>query len=195
MPTGYTADIEKGITFREYALRCARAFGACVTMRDDDTDTPIPDEFKVGDYHGNALQKAHARQKELLSMTLDQASILAEKDYQEVEKHRKERLAEKVALRSKYEAMLVEVRKWEPPSPEHREFKEFMESQIVQSIEFDCRTDYYSQPTKRLTSEAWLADRLAQANKDVAYHVTELAAEQERCAGRNRWVRQLRDSL
>lgn len=28
MPSGYTCGIEKGITFKEFALGCARAFGA-----------------------------------------------------------------------------------------------------------------------------------------------------------------------
>jgi hypothetical protein len=37
MPTGYTAGVADGtITeFREYALLCARAFGACIMLRDE----------------------------------------------------------------------------------------------------------------------------------------------------------------
>ena len=37
MPTGYTCHIEDGTvtTLRQYALTCARAFGACASMRDE----------------------------------------------------------------------------------------------------------------------------------------------------------------
>lgn len=45
MPTGYTAAIKYGITFKEFALDCARNFGACISMRDEPRETPIPDEF------------------------------------------------------------------------------------------------------------------------------------------------------
>ena len=42
MPTGYTAIIEDdpNCTFEQYLMRCARAFGATVTMRDDPLDKP-----------------------------------------------------------------------------------------------------------------------------------------------------------
>lgn len=40
MPTGYTADIKDGITFRDFALRCARAFGATIMQRDEDISIP-----------------------------------------------------------------------------------------------------------------------------------------------------------
>jgi len=40
MPTGYTTDIYNGkdVSFRDFALNCARAFGACIMQRDDPAD-------------------------------------------------------------------------------------------------------------------------------------------------------------
>jgi len=37
MPTGYTADLNDGkqVTFQEFTMKCARAFGALIEMRDD----------------------------------------------------------------------------------------------------------------------------------------------------------------
>jgi hypothetical protein len=42
MPTGYTAMIEEreDVTFREFALTCARAFGACIMQRDNSLAEP-----------------------------------------------------------------------------------------------------------------------------------------------------------
>jgi len=37
--------------FRTFAMSCARAFGALITMRDEPADAPIPDEFKPDPYH------------------------------------------------------------------------------------------------------------------------------------------------
>ena len=40
MPTGYTTDIYNGkdVTFKDFALKCARAFGACIHQREDNID-------------------------------------------------------------------------------------------------------------------------------------------------------------
>ena len=46
MPTGYTCQIETGITFEQFALNCSRAFGALSNMRDDPSGTPIPNKIK-----------------------------------------------------------------------------------------------------------------------------------------------------
>lgn len=50
MPTGYTADIKDGISFETYAMNCARAFGACVSLRDKPSGGKvIPDAFEPSD--------------------------------------------------------------------------------------------------------------------------------------------------
>ena len=51
MPTGYTAYVQEGATFEEFVWRCARNFGALVTMRDEPTDVPVPDAFTPSKYH------------------------------------------------------------------------------------------------------------------------------------------------
>ena len=49
MPTGYTSKIYEGkenVTGKSFIMDCARGFGACISMRDESSDTPIPEEFK-----------------------------------------------------------------------------------------------------------------------------------------------------
>lgn len=43
MPTGYTSIIDdnENVTFKEYALRCARGFGALMHLRDESLDKEI----------------------------------------------------------------------------------------------------------------------------------------------------------
>ena len=59
MPTGYTAVIQDNldISMKDFALVCARAFGACVMMRDEPFDTPIPEEFVPDTYHTDKLKQ------------------------------------------------------------------------------------------------------------------------------------------
>jgi hypothetical protein len=193
MPTGYTAGIEKGMTFQEYALGCARAFGALVEMRDDPMGKPIPEKFEPSTYHIECLDRARTRLKFVESLTLKQAEVEAEREYQDALASHTKYATAKNELRKRYEVMLAEVRAYIPPSPDHVEYKQFMESQLSESIRFDCG---YSVPApKKKDPEQWLRDEQAKALKDIAYHREEYTKEQERTESRNRWVRQLRESL
>lgn len=196
MPTGYTAAVQDGtITeFREFALQCARAFGATITMRDDPMDKPIPDAFAPSDWHAKALERERKTLAELRTMSLDHAEREAKAHHEAALAEWKRRRAERQEQRLRYEAMLAEVRAWQPPSPDHVELKSFMERQLIDSIDFDCREHDEEEP-KPITGPEWLAKRIKEAERMVAYHAKEHADEVERTESRNRWIWQLRQSL
>lgn len=196
MPTGYTADIPKGISFEQYALSCARAFGALIMMRDDPADAPIPEAFEPSDYHSLKLIDLRARLTELEGMSEEAAAILAEQEYEEAEKYRLNRIEEIDAQERAYRAMLVQVNGWNCPTSDHQEFGKFMREQIEQTINFDCNgNEYLLTPTERLTGMQWLEKQIAKTIKDIAYHEKGHAEEVERTNQRNAWVKALRDSL
>jgi hypothetical protein len=194
MPTGYTAEIANGITFNRFAWSCARAFGALVTMRDDPADAPIPERFEPSDWNAKQLTKARDRLATLRVMSIEDATANAKAEYDEAVKSHRAQLAEKQALSNKYHAMLAEVVKWEPPTPEHQGLKDFMVEQIRQSIDWDCDTKYMHVPLL-LPAKAWLAQRIAAAERDIAYHEKQHAEEVERTEQRNAWLSALRTSL
>lgn len=196
MPTGYTADIKDGISFNTYALNCARAFGACVTLRDDPAGGDrIPDTFEPSDYHLKAAEKARGELSALDAMTPDDLERSASDSWAQAEVRRRRSLVDLRKQREAYEAMLEKVNAWVPPTPDHAELREFMRKQIEQSIDFDCNESYYPTPTVRLTGEAWVAERRARLARGVQYHEQEHAGEVSRAATRTEWVRALRDSL
>lgn len=196
MPTGYTADVKDGISFKTYAMNCARAFGACVELRDEPGGGErIPDEFKPSDYHAKAGQRGRDDLAALLALTPEQRERNAAKAWYDAETARLMRLEDKRKQREAYEAMLAKVNAWEPPTPEHAGLHEFMRTQIEQSIDFDCGGDYGTTPTPRLTGEQWAAQEAARLNLDIAYHEQEHAAEVARAASRTAWVRALRAAL
>ncbi|KKN59536.1 hypothetical protein LCGC14_0541500 [marine sediment metagenome] len=196
MPTGYTDAIKKGITFKEYALGCARAFGALITMRDEPQSEPIPDEFQPSVYHAEALVEAKAELERLNSMSLGEALDHAENEYEAKKRDIDSAVEANSKLMDQYNAMLEQVQAWQSPTPEHNKLKEFMVEQIKSSIEFDGMGDYYAEHSAvRLIAADWLEQKRADAQKDIEYHTKHYDEEVERTNRRNKWVRDLRDSL
>jgi hypothetical protein len=196
MPTGYTHDISKGISFREFILNCARAFGACIMMRDDPSDTPIPERFEPSDYHTKELKRVEKELAELKDVSDATANTLAKKEFEKETTDLERIIREKGDLRNKYEVMLSQVNAWIPPTTEHNGLHKFMRDQITESIKFDCETSYYLDKKPILLSgEQWRAKRLKSLLSDLDYHKREHAEEVSRTESRNDWIKKLRESL
>lgn len=194
MPTGYTAAIKDGITFEQFVMRCSRAMGAMIMMRDDPMDAPIPERFEPSDYHAKAIKRAQEDLCWLRQMPDTEAEREAENDFLEELARHEQRIAEANDLRKKYHDMREKVLAWVPPSADHENFKAFMHKQITESIDFDCDTSCDKRPEK-LSASCWKAIRIAKAERDLAYHTEENAKEIERTESRNTWLRLLRESL
>jgi hypothetical protein len=193
MPTGYTADIAKGITFEQFIMSCARAFGACITMRDAPHDAEIPDEFKPSDYHDKELAKAKRRLAGIIALQPDAIEKRAASAHKKALAAYKKFMRKDETLYDAYNEMLRKARAWVPPTPEHRGLKDFMIKQIESSMKFDCHLD--RETPAGLTAEAWYAEEIRSAQWDVNYHKEHGEKERERCRERTQWVRQLRASL
>jgi hypothetical protein len=195
MPTGYTADIKDGISFEQFALNCAKAFGACISMRDLPADTPIPERFVASPYHLDQLTQARNLLRFYEGFSPEEATRKANEEFADAELNRNRRLHENKTLLEHYQAMLRQANEWTPPSEDHAELKKFMIQQIEDSMKWDDSSEYLSVPTPQLSAEEWLESKKAKALKDVEYHKKEWAAEVERTEQRNTWLQQLRESL
>ena len=196
MPTGYTAKIADGISFNDFIMDCARAFGACISMRDEPNDKPIPEKFEASKWY---KEKYEATQKELESLSklsIETASTIANEDYEKAVASRQEGITKNDRLKERYYAMLGCAKQWQPPTPDHIELKSFMIKQIEDSVKFDCDNSYHlkNQPVL-LSGEKWIEKRRAKLLKDLDYYFDENQKEIERNNGRNAWVKALRESL
>lgn len=196
MPTGYTATLmEKGQTFEEFVLLCARAFGATITMRDDPMDEPIPDEFKPGDYYAGSISERSAELARLEGMTNGERVRFGETEKSNALARYSEYLEKERGENERLENMQLKVTAWIPPSPDHVEMKSFM----LQQIEISKNTgNYYYKAfndADNKTPYMFYAEAVESARSGLGYSREEYAKELERVAGRNRWVRQLRESL
>lgn len=196
MPTGYTDAIKDGIDFKTFAMNCARAFGACVTLREEPGGgEAIPESFAPSTYHTEALAKARAELTALELMTTAQCESEAQKAFDTAESRRLLRLKEVSDLRASYETMLAKVQAWTPPTDDHKGLKEFMVEQIVESISWDCDGNFYKDPVPRLSGAEWLAQRRSEITDSLSYRTKNQSEEEGRAASRTAWVKALRDSL
>ena len=191
MPTGYTEDIYNGkdVTFKDFALKCARAFGACVHQREDNIDDPP--RLKIADtsYYEEKLKKAKAFKKPKKAEY--DLSISREIEYLEIELAKnKKRIAD-------YKAMLVNVKNWVPPTKEHFRFKEFMIEQLESSLYADSY-EYYERELERLKGMTYkdYCDILKQdADYTVKSYAEEIEKEKARTEKSNKWLTDLFKSL
>lgn len=194
MPTGYTAALieEKEISFEKFVLTCSRAFGALIEMRDEPMDAKIPDEFRVSEYHTAELEKAMQRLNEFKSFTSEDYNKKAREKLEQDVADYERRVEKNRFIRQRYSDMLIRVKNWEEPSPDHKELKKFMIEQIESSVKFDI---YEPDKPVIMTGEEWANKELASITWNIEYHTKKYQEEVERVASRNGWVKQLRNSL
>lgn len=193
MPTGYTADVVDGkvTEFKDFALICARAFGALISMRDEPLDRSIPDEIAPSDYYAERLSEDQKRLGDVLAMSNKEAEDAAAEAYAAALKSRTDYLARQEQEAERINSMLVHVRTWTPPTTDHNEMKKFMIEQLTISLP----GNYAPAIPERLDGETWRkreGDRLAEA---IVSDKDELAKENKRAADRTAWIRALKSSL
>lgn len=197
MPTGYTADIIRGQSFEDFALGCARAFGACIHQRDDITSDK-PKLREESSYYEEKLPEALAELGYLQSLTDAQIEEYGQKARDEEIARIQKWIEEKSALREKYNAMLAKVGAWNPPTSEHVGLKEFMTKQIVDSINFDCNTKYYLESLQDAITKSpvdFYNSAVQRAEWNVNHYEEELEKEEKRVAESNAWIIELYKSL
>lgn len=194
MPTGYTAAVQDGEinTLHDYTLRCARAFGALIHMREDPLEKEVPEKL-VADtaYDAEKLAEAEGELAAILAMTDEECEEAAAAHYA-TSVAEVERANARYALhRGRYLSMLAKVRAWKPPA-ELIKLHEFMEKQLVDSIDWDC---HEAAPPERKSAEEWRRDEIKSAQWSIKYHREKIAAEMARTAERQAWLDMLRANI
>jgi hypothetical protein len=197
MPTAYTNFIkDKNCTFQKFALLCARNFGATISMRDESLSSPIPDKFEPSSYHKDRIKEIEKSIKNLKNTSNRELQKEIDQEYENATKYNKKIIEKCLKLKKRYENMLKQVEKWNPPSKNHQGLKDFMIQQITSSIEFDCDISYYENniPIK-LPLDLYKNKKFKELEKDYKYHMLKWEEEIKRVNDRNYWIFQLKESL
>ncbi len=203
MPTGYTAGILDGEikTFPEFVKTCMRAFGATIHLRDE----PLAKEYEPrvpSDYYSKNIAEKKDAISKYTSISDDEIITLEKGKLEGSKKYHLESIIKIKANRKKLIQMLMEAKRFVPPTSEHEEFKKFMIEQLTSTIDFDCKTEYHDEAlieieTKlsNLDAEKVRKELIAEAEKSLSYYLTENAEEIKRCEDANEWVAQLLESV
>lgn len=196
MPTGYTAPLYEGeeISFEEFMLRCSRGWGVAIVLRDHPPDVlPTEENVVEGDWRARLLVEAEARYDRVRDLTPDEVAAEHQAELEERARANAENVANCEAIRERYEAMLARVSSWEPPTEDHVGFKAFVIEQLTESLAADATS--YARPLETLTDAEWQAARLERLGAEIKRQREDVWKQAERDVERQRWVRELRESL
>lgn len=191
MPTGYTTDIYNGkdISFRDFALTCARAFGACIMQRDDSIDEK-PKIMLEESYHSKKLDELGKFKKP----TKTQYCNYIKKEIA----YYKESIRKDKELQTAYAKKIKEAQDWNPPTPDHEGLKKFMIAQLTESMQFDCGNDFYESKLKvlnKMTYNDYFLQEKQEHKRSVEYHTACLEKDLDIIRQRNKWIQDLYNSL
>ena len=187
--------MEKGQTFEEFVMQCARAFGPCISMRDDPLDKPIPDKLPESYY-----ERAYREAKEELTKLDAMDSEARLKEGKRLQRWHIN-YSKKAAERSKAEderlrQMQEEIKTWEPPTKDHKALQDFMLQQI--SISFNNNGAYHASELARYKSKSPM-EFFEESYEMVKARVTRGESEAREAAKNRRnaekWLRDLRRSV
>ena len=199
MPTGYTAGIEDGkiTTGKDFLMRCARNFGACIEMKDEPLSTPIPQAFEPAGFYKDWIAEEEKNLEMYLSLTVDDARRVIDKEYERKQKQNTEAIEREKKIRQKYESVREEVERWNPPTPEHNSLKNFALEQISISCEPRDTIGFWEAEMRELKvpPEEWLKTKIEHARESLERYKRSWREEVERTERRNKWLNDLRESL
>ena len=180
------------ITFREFALSCARQFTPLAHQREDDLHAPIRPR-EVSSWYLERLAEAELELGIARERDLDEWAKIQEKDRQETIAKIREAIERNAERRVRYETMLAEVRGWSPPTEEHHSLKEYMIKQILDSIRSDCSYEPKIPPMKDVS--VYADEQLDSLQEEVIYYRNAVREQKRLAEEANRWIDALNESL
>lgn len=193
--TGYVHRLIDGHqTFPQFVWSCARAFGALVALRDDDS-APIPDALEVDAYYNRSLAEAKAELAAWDGMTANERYAWAVAHIQKLRDDARRQAVEVSNDVAQVRAMLAQVDAWTPPTPDHEGLRTFMLEQLNRSL---SDTDHFERNIE-LCDATRPEDMVSRRGERLAANVASaekmLREEVERVTGRNQWLAALRASV
>ena len=188
---------KENCTLEEYAMRCARNFGALIDMREESMDAPIPEKFEINPRYKAELEAAEKEYEDFTALPYPEKIAVLERDYEQtVKKYAKEAKKEnekRIVLRGRYEAMLEKINKWEAPTPDHENLRKFMIEQIEDCMEHDCR---HWEPIIG-DKEDWLnvSEHINYLRRCMRVARESYQKHVDGVAAKNKWLSDLRESL
>lgn len=195
MPTGYTSKIYEGkdVSYKEFLMDCAKQFDANTLMRDMPFDSEIPIYKPDVKYYKEQIAINKKQLQSFKLKSLEEIELQIEEEYNQALRHQKEKQKNKEDLKQRYLEIKEEVKKWEPPTPEHVNLKTFALEQLSMSIDADCSVFTFN--IEKQDAQDYLNKQIKSCEDNIAYYKEKIEEEIERTNKRNQWNKELFDSL
>lgn len=204
MPTGYTAEIIEGkiSTFKEFAQKCMRAFGATIHMRDESLDKKyVPRE--VEKYYIESVKEC---EEELESLKKSDDSFFAKKIREQLEEdyvYYQNKLSGVLKSKRSLESILEDAKNWNPPTDEHTGIKDFMIEQLEETLRHDGDPTYHQKELEKIREKLESpidvseirSQMIKDAEEDLERAKERLAEEIKRCEDSNKWAKEFLKSI
>lgn len=203
MPTGYTYGIIEGKvkTFKEFAENCMRNFGACIHMRDDDSDKKYTPRIP-SDYHSKKLKEASIKLKKNAELSDKEIIKQEKKKLNDDKKHYLEEIEKTKKTAAILESFLSKAKSYKAPTKEHEGIRDFMIQQLESTIDHDGDHSYYTEQLQEIKTNIYSinadvirCEAIKNINDDMNYHLKHHKEEIKRCADSNKWVEVFIESL
>ena len=194
MPTGYTAQVPNGISFKDFVWICARGMSDLSKMRGKSFDTPVPERFEPSDYHFKELRNCVSELNSLIHLSESEGVELCAKEHADKEAEKIKRLTTLKQENQAFINMLAYVERWNPPTEAHKSFKDFMNGQLKTSIHSEQLFEA-NNPSPMPDPKKWLVDKIESLVSDIEYLQRKHVEEFKHTEMANIWVKELRDSL
>lgn len=186
--------MESDQSFREFALGCARAFCACVMIREEQIEGDIP-EFKPSLHNLRELEEAKAERHHLIEMSDEERIKFGQAKKDEEIENCEKYLSREVIENLRLSIMRDKVLAWKVPSKDHVELKSYM----LDQLKISAHSLQYSENRLRDAKTSFARDyydrALDEANRAIEYNENAQLEENSRTNDRNRWVNELKASL
>ena len=197
MPTGYTHGVQAGniTTFADYADKAAEAFIRVQLSEYKPSLTSSNSDLK---YHKKGHKLALKELEKFNNMNLEKRQKFFKVEKENEIKRTEASLKECYEGVDRYNKFLKWSEDFEAPTSKHVKFKEFLISQLTESISFDKVSDFQLDDLKRkkeLTFESWQSTKLRSLNRDIEYHAKNLDKSVEASESHDEWVEQLRTAI
>lgn len=198
MPTGYTEGIESGkiTTGKEFLMLCARAFRACMEMRDEPLSVQIPERFESVDRYTELIAISRSEIAELQSLSKKEIRERMDRSRRNIEQSYLERIESARKTKEKYANVLEDVERWNPPTQEHDNLKKFALEQIRISCE-DASVKIPDSISKEfdVSEEEWREAMVSSIEDDIYRYKEYRQRDIDATKSRNEWLAKLRESL
>ena len=188
MPTYYTEVLcKEKMSFRDFALRCARAF--CMDMRD--STGPIPRTIDTDPDIVKSLGELRVESAQISQMTDLETRKQARLVYNDIRRSFAAARQRVAKVRARLKAMLKKVQAWRVPSSDHVDLRTFMIEQLTAAIASEGKFD---PPDPRLQKGwEWKKGKLQELSNRIAYYEQRQIMNLDLVVRRNKFVGALMD--